>query len=196
MAIELDAQDFSFRTVALSNLRFLEASTWGEIPLDKNGEDANSELFGLTYPAVEEGSDVVIPPPTLAREQLFINVEIENPTEQYWVIKRIDLEVLEEFELSHYQFREGAWITSSIKTLSYVPDFIINQASEDYPKNLVIGPSSGYSDNRFWIKVNHFNTGKADNTICRFQLKCTLVSKTDGSQRIIYSDKSYLLAAG
>lgn len=195
MTVKLQAQELSFRTVALSNLRFLEASDWGTLAVDSNGEDANSKQYGLTYPAREDGSDVLIEPPTLAREQLFINAEIENPTEQYWEVEMIELEILEEYELSQYEIREGAWSSNRIKTAAYIPYFIIATELVDYPKNLLMGPSSGYADNRFWIKVDFFDTGKGG-MISRFRVNCTLVSKTDGKKMVIRSDKTYLLASG
>ncbi|MDW3197200.1 MAG: hypothetical protein R8G66_32785 [Cytophagales bacterium] len=195
MTVKLQAQELSFRTVALSNLRFLEASDWGNLPVDANGEDANSKQYGLTYPAREEGSDVLIEPPTLAREQLFINAEIENPFDEYWEIDMIELEIQGEYELSRYKFREGAWSSSRIKTAAYIPYFIIADELVDHPKNLVMGPSAGYSDNRFWIKVDFSGTDKGG-MISRFLLRCTLVSKTDGRKITIQSDKAYLLASG
>lgn len=196
LTINIQAQELSFQTISLSNIQFVEAGNWGNVPLDIEGEDSNSQKFGLIYPAKENGSDVFTKQVTLARKQLFINVEIKNSSNEYWNIKSVELEVLEKFELENFNYREGTWSSASIKTLAYIPYLIIDKEIIDYPPNLSIGPSSGFSDNRFWVKVNFFEKDRDAGVIARFRLKCTLGSKSGDKEKVIQSDKTYLLISG
>lgn len=192
----LTAQELTFETISLSNVRFLVAKEWTDLPIDSDGEDGNSKKYGLVVPAKEEGSDVIIGHPTLPREQLFIKAQIVNPTNQYWEIQSIELEVLGEYELSEFEYREGTWSSSSVKTLVYMPYFIIGEQLLDHPTNLSIGPSSEFSDNRFWIKVDCFSSAFSQGAIYQFRFICTLKVRSEEIKATIYSDKNYLLVAG
>lgn len=192
----LPAQELSFETISLSNVRFLLAEQWGDLPIDTDGEDGNSKKYGLVVPAKEEGSDVLIGQPTLPREQLFIKAQIVNPTNQYWEVQSIELEVLGEYDLSEFEYREGTWASNSVKTLVYMPHFIIGEQLLDHPTNLSIGPSSEFSDNRFWIKVDGFSSALSQDVIYQFRFICTLKVHSEETKATIYSDKNYLLVAG
>lgn len=191
----LNAQDLKFKTIALSNVRFITADNWHPLTTDSDGEDANSKKYGIIYPAQQDGSDLIITQTTIAQERLDIKAEIFNGTGEYWNLEKITIEIVGEFPVADFDTNDGIWLSSKIKTISYVPRFEITDKLVDFPPDMDMGPSRDFSDNRFWITVLCPELS-SDEKIYAFQFNCILKSRTDSRTLLINSDKIYLLASG
>ncbi len=172
------------------------------MPLDtRNGEDMNSETFGVPYyPLYTEGGKGVLESrTTLANQELEIWVQVVNSSKEHYLLKSIDIIVLNTFQMpGNYEL--GTWRPYDTRTNDYSPEIYLSLGDLNVISVLVnkvvrIDPTkNGISDARFRIRFKNSDSAPIEDKIMNFALEFKLQNIREPMDSIsIRSDRNYFL---
>ena len=191
-----------FKTSNLRNKGYLVSNDWEKVPVNHlQGEDMNSSLFGQPYYplySVPE-KDIKENRLTIANQTLDIWVTLNNESDQYFMIKSVNLRVLSTYGLPE-DIEYGEWRDTETRINSYSPTLVLqnNQSSYSHEATQFIqvkpGNISKPSDNTFIIKIKNSESNPFKNEIVSFSIDFVLVNiKSPQDSLVVNSDKDYFL---
>jgi hypothetical protein len=188
------SEKVSVETLAIINRDFLVANDWGEVPIDKQGNDLNSSKFGsIYYPPYMEESQLQENRSTIARGFMEIELLFNNRTSDSWRLKEIKLEVLEDYDYSSMDCTEGIWEIGSRSSgfnpyLKIIPEqSTIKSNTEDF----TLWPMTEEEDSGLIVEVA---APKGEKVIYHFSLNFTYAN-SNGDTMKIQPKKTFLVAS-
>ncbi|MEQ8239139.1 MAG: hypothetical protein RIA69_07985 [Cyclobacteriaceae bacterium] len=189
-----------YKTVSLWNEHYYKPSIDNRIAFDMaNGEDVNSERFGGMPYRVLKAQNSLIPAPTISLNYLEIAFDLENLTDESYLIDRIIVQPSSNIPLQTFKGTTGSYhgILNSSGFLGAIeiPLNKIDEESTYYPKGLTLAGKNEMRDSRIKIAISARDQLKAiEDCLFEFQIEIKLIPISgEGKPMTVVADKNYYL---
>lgn len=172
--IRVLSQTIEAKTAFIGNNEFILSEPWMNLPVDNvKGEDINSAHYGKVFTQVLKARyPEFINKVTIAKNEMDIDLLIENNSASQWRVLSITLQPIEQLKLPAGEITKGEWPYSTRGDKDDI-QFIISQnllnPVQVVPNEILITPK-GQSDNKLNINVKSEKRQISDRMVMSFSI--------------------------